>query len=86
MLDVKVLGPGCRKCRQVEQMAVDGLEVLLGENPNLEVTLEHIEDLLEIEQYSILFTPALVVNEKVVCAGRVPNQEEVIGWLRDALR
>ena len=86
MLDVKVLGPGCQKCRQVEQLAMDGLEVLLGENPGLEVSLEHIEDLLEIEQYSIFFTPALVVNEKVVCAGRVPSQEEVIGWFRNALQ
>lgn len=64
MLDVKVLGPGCQKCRRVEQMAMDGLEVLLGENPNQEVSLEHIDDLLEIEQYPILFTPALIVNEK----------------------
>lgn len=55
------------------------------ERADLEVTLEHIEDILEIEQYPILFTPALVVNEKVVCAGRVPKQEEVLGWYRAAL-
>ncbi len=85
MLDIKVLGPGCQKCYQMEQMAMDGLEALLDENPSLEVSLEHIEDLLAIEQYSIFFTPALVVNEKVVCAGRVPSQEEVIGWFRNAL-
>jgi len=33
----------------------------------------------------VLFTPALVVNEKVVCAGRVPKKEEVMAWYRAAL-
>jgi len=85
MLSVKVLGPGCRNCQLVEQVAMSGLEALLSENPNLEVTLEHIDDILEIEQYPILFTPGLVVNEKLVCAGRIPSEQEVIGWLREAL-
>lgn len=86
MLNIKVLGPGCRKCQLVEQMAAAGLEELLSENPNLEATLEHITDLLEIEQYPVLSTPALVVNEKVVCAGRVPNKQEMLGWLKQAIQ
>jgi hypothetical protein len=85
MLNVKVLGPGCAKCYAVEQAAAAGLEVLAKDNPDLEATLVHIEDILEIEQYPILFTPALVVNEKVVCAGRIPKKDEVLGWYRAAL-
>jgi len=85
MLNVKVLGPGCAKCYAVERAAAAGLEVLATENPDLEATLEHIDDILEIEQYPVLFTPALVVNEKVVCAGRIPKREEVIAWYRAAL-
>lgn len=85
MLNIKVLGPGCSKCYAVERAAIAGLEALGKENPELEVTFEHIEDILEIEQYPILFTPALVVNEKVVCSGRVPKRDEIIGWYRAAL-
>jgi hypothetical protein len=85
MLNIKILGPGCDKCYAVERAAAAGLEALLRENPNLEATLVHIEDVLEIEQYPILFTPGLVVNEKLVCAGRVPRKEEVMRWYRDAL-
>ena len=85
MLNIKVLGPGCTKCYSLEQTAASALEALLNEQPNLEVMLKHIEDILEIERYSVLFTPALVVNEKLVCAGRVPKQDEIIGWYRKAL-
>lgn len=85
MLNVKVLGPGCAKCYAVERAAAAGLEAMLTENPNLEATMVHIEDMLEIEQYPILFTPALVVNERVVCAGRVPKKDEVIKWYKEAL-
>jgi hypothetical protein len=85
MLQIKVLGPGCAKCYSVERAAAAALEEIARENPDLEATLEHIEDILEIEQYPVLFTPALVVNEKVVCAGRVPKKNEVVAWYRNAL-
>lgn len=85
MLNIKVLGPGCAKCYSLERVAAAALEIMLNENPNLEATFEHIEDILEIERYPVLFTPALVINEKVVCAGRVPKKEEIISWYREAL-
>lgn len=85
MLNIKVLGPGCAKCYSLERAAAAALEAMLEEKPDLEATLEHIEDMLEIEQYPVLFTPALVINEKVVCAGRVPKKEEIIAWYREAL-
>jgi len=85
MLDIKVLGSGCANCYALERVAAAAMETLLNERPDLEATLEHIEDILEIERYPVLFTPALVVNEKVVCAGHVPKKEQVIGWYRAAL-
>jgi len=85
MLNIKILGPGCANCYAVERAAAAGLEVLAKDYPDLEATLVHIEDILEIEQYPILFTPALIVNEKVVCAGRIPKKDEVLVWYRAAL-
>jgi hypothetical protein len=85
MLNVKILGPGCAKCYAVERAAIAGLEALMREYPNLEATLVHIEDIQGIEQYPILFTPGLVINEKLVCAGRIPKKEEVIEWLIEML-
>ena len=83
-LSIKVLGPGCINCYRVEQQATAALEKLAEEEPTLEATLQHVTDFAEIMKYPILATPGLVVNEKLVCAGRIPKVEEVIGWLREA--
>lgn len=85
MIQIKVLGPGCENCYRLEEMAAVGLEGLLEEHPDLEATLEHIDNPAEYQKYPILFTPGLVINEKLVCAGRIPSKEEMDRWLRNAL-
>lgn len=79
MLSIKVLGPGCHNCYVLEKTAVSALESLAEEKPDLEVTIEHIEQMEEIMKYPIMFTPGLVINEKLVSAGRIPSMEEVKG-------
>jgi len=83
-LNIKVLGPGCINCYRVEQQTTEALRELAEEEPTLEATIQHVTDFAEIMKYPILATPGLVVNEKLVCAGRIPAVEEVIGWLREA--
>jgi len=85
MLNIKVLGPGCPNCYRVEQRAVEALEALAEEDPSLEATIQHVTDFGEIMQYPIMATPGLVINEQVMCAGRIPRVEEIVGWLREAL-
>jgi len=85
MLNIKVLGAGCEACNWVEQQAVAALGTLVEEDPSLEATIQHVQDYGEIMKYPVMFTPALVVNEKLVCAGRIPTVEETIAWLREAL-
>jgi len=85
MLNIKVLGPGCPNCQRVEQRAAAALEMLAEEFPSLEATIQHVTDYGEIMQYPIMSTPGLVVNENLVCAGRIPKVDEVVIWLREAL-
>ncbi len=80
MLTVKVLGPGCANCKRVEQIARKAISDLA-----LEADFAKVTDYGEIMQYPILSTPGLVVNEQVVCSGRIPSQAEVTTWLVDAL-
>jgi small redox-active disulfide protein 2 len=79
MLHIKVLGPGCANCQRVEQMA-KAVAAELG----LEATFQKVTPWDEIMKYPILATPGLVVNEKVVCSGRLPAKSEVATWLTTA--
>lgn len=80
MLTIKVLGPGCENCKKVESIARKALMML-----GVEAKVVKVTEYPEIMKYRILATPGLVVNEKLVCAGRIPNEAEVTTWLADAL-
>jgi small redox-active disulfide protein 2 len=79
MLYIKVLGPGCDNCKKVEAVARSAVNHL-----GVEAQIEKITDRAGIQKYPILSTPGLVINEKLVCAGRIPNEAEVMTWLADA--
>ncbi len=76
MLSIKILGPGCRNCERVQEIAQSAVNVL-GEYARI----EKVTARADIQRYPILSTPSLVINEKLVCAGRVPAPEEVIRWV-----
>ncbi len=74
-LSIKVLGPGCPRC---EKLAADVMAVL--EKLGLAADFEHVREPARIGEYGVLGTPALVVNGKVVAAGRTPSAKE-IEWM-----
>lgn len=80
MLVVKVLGPGCANCKKVEEIARRAVASL-----SIEAQVEKVTSYDEIMQYPIMSTPGLVINEKVVCSGRIPTEAEVVTWLVTAL-
>ncbi len=80
MLSIKVLGPGCSNCVKVAQLAQQAVDTL-----GVEVQIEKVTAMPEIAKYRILATPGLVINEKVVCAGRIPTAAEVTTWVTNAL-
>jgi len=69
---VKVLGPGCANCQNLEKATREALADL-----GLEATLEKVTDYAVIAGYGVMRTPALVVDEKVVLSGRVPSRAQI---------
>jgi small redox-active disulfide protein 2 len=81
MVNVKVLGSGCANCQRLEA-SVRRVVATQG----LEAQIEKITDYAVMMKYAILATPGLVINEKLVAAGRVPTDKEIAGWLLQADR
>lgn len=73
---IKILGSGCAKCNRLEQLT---REVVL--EHRLEASFEHVTAMDEIMAYPIMTTPALVVDEVVKVAGRIPSKDEIAAWL-----
>jgi small redox-active disulfide protein 2 len=80
MLSIKVLGPGCANCVNVAAIAQRAVDML-----GVEARIEKVTDRAEWRQYHLLATPGLVINEKLVCAGRIPSEAEVTAWLSETL-
>lgn len=87
MLNIKVLGPGCINCERVFQTVVDTLTELEANwgTDCPKATLQHVTDQAKFLEYGLMFTPGLVINEKLVCAGRIPSVTEVTTWIANAL-
>jgi len=78
MTSIKILGTGCKKCQNLEAKVKD----LVAQN-NIEATIEKVTDINEMMNYGIMMTPGLVVNEKVVSAGIIPKDDQIIEWLKN---
>jgi small redox-active disulfide protein 2 len=77
MKNIKILGTGCAKCKQTEQMVKEVIKKF-----NIEATMEKVEDIEKIMTYNILSTPALVIDEVVKIKGRVPSEAEILEALK----
>ena len=75
---VKVLGKGCSKCR----LLASRLEKVRSKY-ELDFKLEKVTDMEEILAYGVILTPALVINEVVKSAGRIPGEEDLLEFLRE---
>lgn len=71
-MEIKVLGPGCCKCKTTYNV----IEKVIKEN-NLDVKLTKVDNIMEMMNYNIMTTPAVVVDEVVKMKGQVPTESDV---------
>jgi small redox-active disulfide protein 2 len=76
MKEVKVLGPGCARCKALVEMVKQAAE-----QSGVAINLEKIEDMATIVGYGVMSTPGLVIDGKLVHAGGLPEVGKVAAWL-----
>jgi len=79
-MQIKILGTGCARCNQLEKTTKEVVNEL-----GIDASIEEVKDISRILEYPILTTPGLVLNEELVCSGRVPNKAEVTQFIINAL-
>jgi len=80
MLKIRVVGRGCKLCVQilaVVQRVVNAFDI--------DASIRKVTAPAEIEKHNLGALPGLVINDRVMCEGRVPLEGEVTGWIWDEL-
>lgn len=74
---IKVLGAGCKSCHeQYENCKTAAAEL------GMSLEVEYITDMAKIVNYGVMSMPAIVVNEKVISAGKVLKSDDVVMLLK----
>jgi small redox-active disulfide protein 2 len=81
MLNIKILGAGCPKCRRLEEKVKE----LISAN-NMTAEIEKVTDINDMMKYNIMMTPGLVINEKLRSTGIIPKDEQIIGWINEEMK
>jgi small redox-active disulfide protein 2 len=78
-MDIKVLGPGCARCFELERRVRRAIEEL-----KIDAAVEKISDIQKMLEYRIMATPGLVIDGAVKVSGRVPTLDEIKVWIQEA--
>jgi small redox-active disulfide protein 2 len=79
-MKIKILGTGCARCQQLEKTTREAVTEL-----GIEAEVEKVQDMKKILEYPILTTPGLVIDEQLVCSGKVPTKAEITTFITTAL-
>jgi small redox-active disulfide protein 2 len=76
-MEIKVLGPGCARCVQVEKLVQEALK-----EAGLTADVSKVKDMKEIASYGVFGTPAVVVDGEVKSVGKIPTKDDIKKWLK----
>jgi len=79
-MNIKILGTGCSKCSTLENKVREVIK-----QNSIEAEVEKVTQINDIMKYGIMMTPGLVINEKVVSSGRIPQENQILEWIKEAM-
>lgn len=71
-MEIKIFGTGCPKCKQLEKLTREVVQ-----KNGIDASITKVDDIMDIMNYGVMATPALVVDNKVVLKGRLPSAGEI---------
>jgi small redox-active disulfide protein 2 len=75
-MKIQIAGPGCPRCQETEKNVREACSQL-----NLAADISHVFDMKEFAKLGVLFTPAVIVDGKIVVSGKLPTVEELKKYL-----
>ena len=76
-MEIKVLGPGCLKCKALYKAVVEAVEEM-----GMRADVKKVEKLDEIVEAGVMLTPGLVINGKLKASGKVPGKEDIKKYIK----
>jgi small redox-active disulfide protein 2 len=76
---IEVLGPGCNNCMKLEANVREAVA-----QAGIEADIRHITDYAEMASRGVMSTPGLVIDGRVVSAGKIPTPWTIAAWLAEA--
>lgn len=73
---IKILGTGCPKCKTTTDIVTEVVKELA-----LNAEIIKVDDIMQIMEYNVMTTPAVVINDEVKIKGRVPSKKEIMELL-----
>ena len=76
MKQIKILGPGCRRCEQLDAATKEAADQL-----GIDYEFEKVKDIAKLADYGVMMTPGLVVDGEVKSQGKVLSLDEIKAML-----
>ena len=76
IMEIKVLGPGCPRCEETKKNVEEAVKEM-----GSDARIIKIIDTMEIAKHGVFGTPAVVVDGEVKSVGKIPEKEEIKGWI-----
>jgi len=76
-MEIKVCGPGCANCSKTEKIVKEAVAA-----SGIDAKIYKITDFAEMAKLGVLSTPAVIIDGRIMCAGKVPSKNEVMDWIK----
>ena len=76
-MEIKILGPGCPKCKQTEEIVRQAVA-----EEGIAADIEKVTDVMKIAGYGVFGTPAVIVDGEVKSVGKIPKKEDIKTWIK----